>query len=244
MADHPVVSRDEWLAARRALLAKEKEFTKQREALTDARRNLPWVKVDKDYVFDGPDGRVSLADLFGNRSQLIVYHFMFGPDWPDGCKVCSMFADHFDPMVTHLAQRDVALVAVSRAPLAKLQAYRQRMGWTFNWLSSFGTEFNWDYQASCRQEDLDAGRVFYNFEVGAVFPATEMPGISTFVKRESGDVFHTYSAYARGLETFLGIYYFLDIVPKGRDEESLRYPMEWVRQKDRYDDASFVDPFV
>lgn len=244
MANHTVVSSEEWLAARIELLQREKEFTRLRDELTQRRRDLPWERVDKEYTFDGGDGKETLADLFGRCSQLVVYHFMFGPDWPDGCKICSMFGDHYDPLVVHLKHRDVALVTVSRAPLAKLDAYKQRMGWSFKWVSSLDSDFNWDYHVSFKQEELDAGRAYYNYQEGARFPATEGPGISSFYKDDAGDVFHTYSSFGRGLENFLGIYNFLDIVTKGRDEDALPYPMAWVRHKDRYDDDSFVEPYA
>jgi predicted dithiol-disulfide oxidoreductase (DUF899 family) len=244
MNDHPVVSNDQWLVARKELLKKEKEFTRLRDELTQQRRDLPWEKVEKEYKFDGPDGNESLADLFGACSQLIVYHFMYGPDWQEGCKICSMFGDHYDPLIVHLKHRDVTLVTVSRAPLATLQAYRKRMGWRFKWVSSLNNDFNWDFHVSFTQEDLDAGRAFYNYQDGAKFPATECPGISSFCKDVDGDVFHTYSSFGRGLENFLGIYNFLDIVTQGRNEDSLPYPMAWVRHKDRYEDDTFVDPYA
>jgi predicted dithiol-disulfide oxidoreductase (DUF899 family) len=244
MAGHPIVSNEEWLAARVELLKKEKELSRLRDELTQQRRDLPWEKVEKEYTFDGPHGREALADLFGECSQLIVYHFMYGPDWPDGCKICSMLGDHYDPLTIHLKHRDVSLVTVSRAPLATLEEYRRRMGWTFKWVSSLESEFNWDYHVSFSQEDLDAGTARYNYRDGAKFPATEGPGISAFSKSEDGEVFHTYSSFGRGLENFLGIYNFLDIVTKGRDEEGLPYGMAWVRHKDRYDDDSVVDQYA
>ena len=244
MADHEVVSSAQWLAARKELLIKEKEFTRLRDELTEQRRNLPWEKVEKQYTFDGPNGTETLAELFGNCSQLIIYHFMFGPDWQEGCKICSMLADHYDPLVIHLQHRDVTLVTVSRAPWATLQAYQQRMGWSFRWLSSLDSDFNWDYNVSFTQEDLDAGRGSYNYQDGVKFPVTECPGISSFYRDSSGNVYHTYSSFGRGLENFLGIYNFLDIVTKGRNEGGLSYPMAWVRHKDQYDDDSVVDPYV
>lgn len=244
MPEHAIVSADDWLAARRDLLAKEKQFTRLREELTRARRELPWEKVEKTYTFDGPDGKITLADLFDGCSQLIVYHFMFGPDWPEGCKVCSMMGDHYDPLVVHLRHRDAALATVSRAPLATLQAYKQRMGWRFTWVSSLDSDFNEDYQVLLKQEDIDAVRAYYNYQEGVKFPVTEAPGISVFAKGDGGEVYHTYSSYGRGLENFLGVYQFLDIVPKGRDEDGLPYPMAWVRHKDRYGDETFVDPYV
>jgi len=244
MVDHKVVSSEEWLAARKELLKQEKEFTKQREMLTAARQALPWVKIEKDYRFTGPQGSLSLADLFGDSSQLLTYHFMFGPDWDEGCKICSMLADHYDPLVVHLAHRDVTLVTVSRAPLEKIHAFKQRMGWSFTWVSSLESDFNWDFQASFKPEELESGKAYYNFESGAKFPVAEAPGISAFCKDKDGQVYHTYSAYARGLENLLGIYNFLDLVPKGRDEEGLPYPMAWVRYHDGYEDTSYVDPYV
>ena len=244
MIDHPVVSSDQWLSARRQLLEKEKEFSRLRDELTQRRRDLPWEKVEKNYTFDGPNGKESLAELFGDCSQLVIYHFMYGPDWPEGCKICSMLGDHYDPLIIHLQHRDVTLVTVSRAPLATLQAYRQRMGWNFKWVSSLESDFNWDYHVSFRQQDLDAGRAYYNYQQGVKFPVTEGPGISSFYRDVDGDVFHTYSSFGRGLENFLGIYNFLDIVTKGRDEDEYPYPMAWVRHKDRYDDDTFVDPYA
>ncbi len=244
MTDHPVVSSDEWLVARKELLKKEKEYSRLRDELTQQRRNLPWERVNKEYTFDGPNGSETLADLFGDRSQLIVYHFMFGPEWPEGCKVCSMCADMYDPMAIHLKHRDVSLVTVSRASIETLESYKQRMGWSFKWVSSLNNDFNWDYHVSFKQEDVDAGRVYYNYREGAVFPANEGPGISAFYKDDDGNVFHTYSSYGRGLENFLGIYNFLDIVTKGRHESELPYGMAWVRHKDKYDDPTVVDQFA
>lgn len=241
MTDHPIVPSDQWLAARKKLLQKEKEYSRLREELTQERRKLPWECVEKKYLFDAPKGQLSLADLFGGRSQLLVYHFMFGPDWEEGCKACSLLADHYDPILIHLGQRDVSLVTVSRAPLATLEAYKERMGWSFPWVSSAGNDFNWDYQVSFTQEDVDASQVNYNYQEGANFPSTEAPGISTFFKDEDGTVYHTYSAFARGLENFLGVYNFLDIVPKGRDEDNLPHTMAWVRHKDRYAENSIVE---
>lgn len=244
MQDHPVVSGASWLEARRELLEKEKEATRLRDELTELRRSLPWERVEKDYVFEGPDGKESLADLFGSSRQLIVYHFMYGPDWPEGCKVCSMLSDHYDPIIIHLQHRDVNLVTISRAPFEALEAYKRRMGWSFKWVSSLGNDFNWDYHVSFQQDDLDAGQIYYNYETGAHFPANEGPGISSFYKSDEGEVFHTYSSFGRGLENFLGIYNFLDIVPKGRDEAGFPYPMAWVRHKDQYDDDSVIDPYL
>jgi len=243
MLDHAVVPHEEWESARKQLLAKEKEFSKLRDELTHLRQKLPWEKVEKVYTFEGPGGRETLADLFGGKSQLIVYHFMFDPDWTEGCKSCSFIADHYNPIIVHLEHRDVAMVTVSRAPLDKLEAYKRRMGWSFKWVSSFGGDFNWDYHVSFTPEQAQSGEMYYNYRVGK-FPAAEAPGASVFCKNESGEIFHTYSSFSRGLENFLGVYNWLDVVPKGRDEAALKYGMEWVRHHDRYEDRSFVDPYV
>ncbi len=232
---HPIVSREEWLAARTALLKKEKEFTRLREELSRERRALPWVRVDKTYGFDGPRGRLSLADLFADRSQLIVYHFMFSPDWDEGCKHCSFWADNFNGIDIHLRHRDVSFVAVSRTPLAKIEAFKTRMGWSFPWVSSFGSDFNYDYQASFPPEDLSRGAVFYNYRPEKL-NVTEREGISAFYKDERGTVFHTYSTYARGIDPVNGAYQFLDLAPKGRDEDALEFTQAWVRHHDRYED--------
>lgn len=229
---HAIVSQGEWLSARKALLAKEKEFTKARDALSEQRRALPWVKIDKNYMFDGPNGKQSLADLFEGRSQLIVYHFMLGPGWTNGCPSCSLLADHFDGANIHLAQRDVTFVAVSRAPLAEIAAYQKRMGWKFKWLSSFGTDFNHDFHVSFTPEEKENGAT-YNYAKGNI-PSEELPGVSAFIKNEAGEVFHTYSAYARGLDILIGAYNFLDFAPKGRDEDALPWSMAWVRRHDEY----------
>ncbi len=236
MQPHKVVSETEWLAARKAHLAKEKEFTRVRDELSRQRRELPWVKVDKSYVFDGPRGKETLAQLFDGRSQLLVYHFMFGPDWEEGCKSCSLLADHFDGAAVHLAHRDVTLLAVSRAPLPQIDAFKRRMGWRFKWVSSFGNDFNRDYHVSFSKEEMDKGRVYYNYANGE-FPSEEAPGASVFYKDADGYVFHTYSAYARGLDMLVGAYNYLDLVPKGRDEDALPFTMAWVRHHDRYDDG-------
>ena len=241
---HPrVVSREEWLAARKEFLRKEKEFTRVRDELSAERRKLPWVKVDKNYVFDGPDGKEALSDLFEGRRQLIVYHFMFDPDWSEGCKSCSLLADHYNPAIVHLNHRDVSMVTISRAPIEKLLAFRERMGWTFKWVSSFGNNFNRDFNVSFTAEELETNTANYNYDFKP-FPVTEAPGISVFFKDDDGNIFHTYSSYARGLDIFISAYNLLDIVPKGRDEDGLRYTMEWIRHHDRYDDATFVDPYV
>jgi len=229
---HAVVSQGEWLKARKALLAKEKEFTHRRDALSAARRDLPWVKVEKNYVFNGPAGKETLADLFGGKSQLLVYHFMLGPGWVQGCPSCSFLADHFDGANIHLAQRDVNLVAVSRAPLAEIEAYQKRMGWKFKWVSSYGNDFNRDFHVSFTPEEKAGGKVEYNYEMTEL-PSEEAPGLSAFIK-QNGAVFHTYSSYARGLDILVGAYNFLDMAPKGRDEDGLPWSMAWVRRHDEY----------
>ena len=232
MEPHKIVSRDEWLVARKTHLAEEKAFTRARDALSRKRRELPWVKVDKAYSFDGPNGKETLAGLFGKNSQLIVYHFMLGPDWEEGCPSCSLLADHFDGAAVHLAQRDVAFAVVSRAPLAKIAAFQRRMGWHFKWVSSFGSDFNFDYQVSATPEEKANGVANYNYEV-TEFPSDERPGASVFCNN-AGGTFHTYSSYGRGLDILIGTYNFLDIAPKGRDEAGLKYGMAWVRHHDKY----------
>jgi predicted dithiol-disulfide oxidoreductase (DUF899 family) len=232
---HKVVSRDEWIAARRAHLANEKAFTKARDQLSAERRALPWVKVEKNYLFDTPEGKKTLADLFDGRSQLVVYHFMLGPDWGEGCPSCSYLTDHFDGLALHLAHRDVTFLVVSRAPLPEIAAYKKRMGWRFPWVSSYGNDFNYDFHVSFRPEQ-EEGEVYYNYEMRD-FESGEMPGVSVFIKDPSGAIFHTYSAYARGLDILVGTYNFLDLVPKGRDEAELPWSMAWVRRHDDYDDV-------
>src|SRR6478736_9026245 len=227
-----IVSQNEWLAARKALLAKEKEFTKARDHLSAARQAMPWVKVEKNYVFEGPDGRETLPQLFAGKSQLIVYHFMLGPGWVQGCPSCSFLADHFDGAVTHLAQRDVTLTVVSRAPLAEIEAYKKRMGWKFKWVSSFDNDFNHDFHVSFTPEEKAKGAE-YNYAKGDI-PSEELPSLSAFIKDEKGSVFHTYSSYARGLDILVGTYNFLDMAPKGRDEDALPWSMAWVRRHDEY----------
>jgi predicted dithiol-disulfide oxidoreductase (DUF899 family) len=236
MEPHKVVSRDQWLVARKAYLAEEKAFSKARDALSKKRRELPWEKVEKNYLFDGPNGKVTLADLFGGRSQLIVYHFMLGPDWEAGCPSCSLLADHFDGAVIHLAQRDVTFLVVSRAPLPQIEKFKARMGWRFKWLSSFGNDFNFDYQVSATPEEKASGKAMYNYEL-TTFPSDERPGASVFCKNESGEIFHTYSSYGRGLDILIGAYNLLDLAPKGRDEDGLKWSMAWVRHHDRYEGA-------
>ncbi|HVT16258.1 MAG TPA: thioredoxin family protein [Thermoanaerobaculia bacterium] len=232
--DPRVVSPAEWLEARKDLLAKEKDFSRRRDALSAERRELPWVRVEKEYVFDSPGGKETLGDLFDGRSQLIVYHFMFGPGWDQGCPSCSLLADHLDGAAVHLAQRDVTLVVVSRAPLPQIEAFKKRMGWRFKWVSSHGSDFNRDYHVSFTKEELASGKVFYNYGASD-FPSEEAPGTSVFYRDEAGAIFHTYSSYARGLDVLIGAYNYLDLVPKGRDEESLPYTMAWVRHHDRYE---------
>jgi predicted dithiol-disulfide oxidoreductase (DUF899 family) len=231
--NHPVVAALEWLAERKKLLAKEKAFNRARDELSAARRALPWERVEKEYVFDGPDGKQTLGDLFAGRSQLIVYHFMFAPDWDGGCKSCSWWADNFERNVVHLTHRDVTLVAISRAPLAKLEAFKQRMGWTFKWLSTAGNDFAYDYHASFRPEELGAGEVTYNYRQ-IKLSNTDHTGISVFYRDPDGTVFHTYSCYSRGVDMLNAGYHYLDLVPKGRDEDGLPYNQAWVRERDKY----------
>ena len=237
MIDHAVVSREEWLSARRALLLQEKEETHLRDRVNAARLALPWVKVEKDYMFDTADGRRSLAELFEGRSQLIVYHFMLGPDWEAGCPGCSFLSDHFDGALPHLNHHDVTLTAVSRAPLANIEAYKKRMGWRFPWVSSAGSDFNFDYRVSFSEGDLESGSVEYNFErqpVGARGDNEESPGLSAFVKDADGTVYHSYSGYARGIEPLIGTLMILDRAPKGRNEQD--HIMDFVRRHDEYAD--------
>lgn len=229
-----IASKAAWLESRLALLKQEKELMRQQDALAAKRRSLPWVKLDETYSFESENGPLSLADAFGDKSQLIVYHFMLGPDWEQGCKSCSFVADHFDALVCHLRARDTNLVAVSRAPLPKLLAFRKRMGWSFDWLSSFGSSFNFDFNVSFEQADLDAGDVYYNYRQQKM-NSDEMPGLSVFAKDANGQIYHTYSTYTRGLEAFMGTYHLLDMVPSGRNEQDLSYTKEWVRHHDRYE---------
>ena len=230
LSGHRVVTREEWLAARTALLKKEKEHYRERDRIAAQRRELPWVKIDKDYVFEGPGGKVGLADLFRGRSQLIIYHFMFGPGWEEGCGGCSFLCDHVDSARQHFEHRDIAFAAVSRAPLAEFAPFKKRMGWKFPWVSSNGSDFNYDFGVSFTEEQVAKGQAFYNFA-----PETdtgESHGISVFYKNEKGEVFHTYSCYARGGEEVLTTFMFMDLTPKGRNEEST---MNWVQFHDRYD---------
>jgi predicted dithiol-disulfide oxidoreductase (DUF899 family) len=235
-----VVPPAEWLAARRELLAKEREFTHLRDELSRKRRELPWEKVDKNYVFDGLKGKQTLSDLFDGRSQLIVYHFMFGPGWKEDCPSCSFLADGFDSAALHLAQRDATLAVLSRATLPEITAFQKRMGWKFPWVSSFGNDFNFDYKVSATKDEQKGGKAYYNYEL-TEFPSEERPGLSVFYKNEAEEIFHTYSAYARGLDILLPTYNFLDMTPKGRDEEGLSFPMAWVRHHDRYGNEQVVD---
>ncbi len=239
--DRPsVVSRAEWLAARKQHLSKEKEFTRLRDRLSAERRALPWVKIDKPYLFEGPDSTETLADLFGGRSQLIVYHFMFGPTWEEGCPSCSFLSDHIDGAAVHLAHRDVTLVAVSRTPVSRIEAFKKRMGWRFKWVSAYGSDFNYDFHVSLTKDGTAQERVEYNYEKRE-FSMEEAPGASVFYKDGAGDVFHTYSSYARGLDMLIGAYNYLDLVPKGRDEDGLASTMAWVRHHDRYGDVQLVE---
>jgi len=237
MQAHKTVSRAEWLEARRALLAKEKELLHAKEQLRRETRDLPWVKVEKSYVFDGPNGKETLSDLFAGRSQLIVKHFMLGPGWQQGCLGCSFGADQVDGSVVHLINHDVMFVAVSRAPYPEIAAFHKRMGWGFKWVSSFGSDFNFDYHVSFTEEEKRRGKVFYNFET-TDWMSDELPGYSVFYKDEAGDIFHTYSTFARGTELVGGVYGFLDVTPKGRNEPSGGNLTAWVRYHDKYEEKS------
>ena len=233
---HKVASEKQWMTARKALLVKEKKFTRLRDELNQQRRNLPWVKVDKDYVFDGPNGKETLAELFDGSSQLIVYHFMFGPGWKEGCPHCSFWVDHYDSTLVHLRQRDTNLVLISRAPLKELAAFKKRMGWKLKWLSSFKNDFNFDYQVSFTPKEINSGTLFYNF-AKTKMDIDEREGVSAFYKDKNGDVFHTYSSYARGIDMLNTTYHFLDLTTKGRDENP-DDPQDWVRYHDKYKSSS------
>jgi predicted dithiol-disulfide oxidoreductase (DUF899 family) len=232
--NHKIVSHADWIKARKQLLVEEKEFNRQRDRLSQRRRDLPWEKVEKPYWFDGPGGRRTLAELFDGRSQLIVYHFMFAPDWEEGCKSCSFWADNFNGIVVHLNHRDVTFLAISRAPLPKLQAYARRLGWSFPWYSSQGSDFNYDFQVSFTPQQIAAGDGVYNY-APLEHKMSDLVGISVFARNPSGEVFHTYSAYSRGVDMLNNAYHYLDLVPKGRDEGGLKHTMEWVRRNDQYD---------
>jgi predicted dithiol-disulfide oxidoreductase (DUF899 family) len=235
-----VVSRNEWLAARKQLLAREKEFTRLRDELSRQRREMPWEKIEKQYVFEGVKGKETLADLFDGRSQLLVYHFMFGPGWEQGCPSCSFLADAFDSFTIHLAQRDTSFVAISRATLPEIEAFKKRMGWKFKWVSSNGNDFNYDYKVSFSKEDISSGKPIYNYET-IPFPSEEGPGASAFIKKD-GEIYHTYSTYSRGLDILLPMYNWIDMTAKGRDEAGMKpHAMAWVRHHDRYSDGKMVD---
>jgi len=229
MLHNTIASHDEWIAARKELLTKEKEFTRLRDELSRQRRELPWVKIEKEYVFDATEGRVTLADLFDGRSQLIVYHFMFGPEWKEGCPSCSYTSDHIDGPLVHLQHHDVSLVVVSRAPLSQIEAFKKRMGWRFRWVSSFGNDFNHDYHVLFTKDEVVKRKGYYNYEEQG-YLSEEAHGISVFYK-DNGDIFHTYSAYARGTDILMGAYNWLDLTPKGRNESG---PMDWIRHHDKY----------
>ncbi len=231
-----VVSPEKWLAARRELLHAEKQLTKSRDKLAALRRELPWVKINKDYIFDSPRGPVRLADLFEGRSQLVVYHFMLGTGWGEGCKACSYVSDHLNPAVVHLKARDVAFAAISHAPLAEITPFKERMGWTFNWVSAHDNDFNRDYHVSFTADEIDKGKVYYNYGLQE-FPMEEAPGLSVFARTKNGDIYHTYSTYSRGLDQFIGTYTLLDVVPKGRAEDP-EANMSWLRYHDSYDRAA------
>jgi predicted dithiol-disulfide oxidoreductase (DUF899 family) len=233
MKPHEIVSKAEWLEARKRHLAKEKEFTQLRDQLSEERRRLPWCRVEKAYSFETPNGKATLGDLFAGQSQLVVYHFMFGPEDEVGCKSCSFWADNFNGIVTHLKARDVSFTAISRAPLNKLQEFARRLGWSFPWASSAPSDFNFDFRVSFSKEQRAEGQVPYNFGTHKAY-GSEMPGISVFAKAPDGTIFHTYSCYGRGLDMLNGAYHYLDLVPKGRDEAGLPYTMAWLRHHDQY----------
>lgn len=240
MKNNRIVSREAWLEARKQHLHKEKELTRLRDQLSAERRELPWVRVEKAYAFDGPQGRRTLAELFDGCSQLMTYHFMFGPGWTEGCRSCSFLADHIDGALVHLKHRDVKLLAVSRAPYAQIAPFKQRMGWKFDWLSADGSEFNYDFQAAHTPQAVSNNTAYYNYQT-LEFPMEDTHGISVFYKDTSGQIFHTYSSYARGCDTLVNTYNYLDLAPKGRDEDALEFTMAWVRHHDRYDADVRVD---
>lgn len=237
MTEPVIATAEQWLKARKELLAKEKQLTRLQDELAAQRRALPWMRVTKNYVFSGANGEQTLADLFGDKTQLVVYHFMFGPGWKEGCPSCSLISDQFDGVLVHLAARDVAFAAVSRASYAEIAPFKQRMGWRFPWVSSHANDFNRDYHVSFSKEEVASGQIYYNFGLNS-FPSEEAPGLSVFIKDDSAAIFHTYSSYGRGPEPMLGVYQFLDLTPKGRNEQGLPWPMAWVRHHDRYGKTS------
>ena len=231
MIAHKVVDKNEWLIARKELLIEEKEFTRLRDKLSAKRRALPWVKIDKSYLFDGEAGQLTLADLFEDKSQLIIYHFMLGPDWDEGCPSCSFWADNFDGIDVHLAHQDIAFLAVSRASYEKLSAYKKRMGWSFKWMSSLNTDFNYDMNVSFSSDEKEANEISYNYRKQP-YLMDELQGVSVFFKNDKNEIFHTYSTYSRGIDILNGAYNFIDLSPKGRDEED--GIMHWLRRHDQY----------
>jgi predicted dithiol-disulfide oxidoreductase (DUF899 family) len=233
--NHTIVSQDNWIEARKELLTKEKEFTHTLDQLNKKRRELPWVRVNKEYVFNGSKGNQTLSELFNGKSQLIVYHFMFGPDWEAGCPSCSFWADNFNNIIIHLSHRDVTMIAVSRAPYNKIATYQKRMGWDFHWVSSYDNDFNFDYHVSFTQEELAKKEAFYNYVLQDT-GVSDKEGVSIFYKNPSGQIFHTYSTFERGIDRFNVAYHYLDIVPKGRDEEGHGFPQYWVRRHNEYDE--------
>jgi predicted dithiol-disulfide oxidoreductase (DUF899 family) len=235
ISNQPVVGHEQWIAARTAFLAKEKEFTRLRDELSQQRRELPWERVENTYVFEGPNGKETLADLFAGKSQLIVHHFMFGPDWDAGCPNCSFWADNYNGIGIHLKHRDISLLAISRAPLPSIEAYKQRMGWGFKWVSSYGNDFNFDFNASFTPEEVADGTAFWNYRRKKP-GSTEVVGFSAFYKDAGGQIFHTYSCYQRGVDMINGAYHFMDLAPKGRDETGLPHTMSWLRRHDEYED--------
>jgi predicted dithiol-disulfide oxidoreductase (DUF899 family) len=242
MMQHPVVSREEWLVARKQHLVREKELTRLRDQVNAERRALPWVKIDKVYVFDGPSGKETLSDLFAGRSQLIVKHFMLGPGWSEGCVGCSFEVDHIGGALVHLENHDVSYAAVSRAPLPEIEAFKKRMGWRFKWVSSHGGDFNYDFHVSFTPDVIASGQVYYNYEMRKI-GIDELSGNSVFYKNSSSEVFHTYSAYARGDELLIGTYNLLDMTPKGRNETGPNHDLtDWVRHHDRYGASGGVAP--
>jgi len=242
MPSHRVVSRQEWLEVRKQFLRKEQDVTRALNRLNEQRRQLPWVKVDKPYVFEGADGQHSLGDLFDGRSQLIVQHFMFGPDWEEGCVGCSFLADHVDGPRIHLEHHDVSFVAISRAPYSRIAAFKQRMGWGFRWVSAYGSDFNYDYNVSFAPEDIAQGKVYYNYDMREL-QSEELPGTSIFYRDQDGSVFHTYSRYGRDDELLLGAYNYLELTPKGRNETGPAFDLtDWVRHRDKYEQRPVAAP--